>query len=492
MNAALLLHGLADLQSLPDLEITTLTERADQAHGHAVFVCIRGARINGHDLAPIAYRNGCRIFVAEQTLPLPDDAFVVRVSDTRATLSCLACRFYKNPSHSMRLIGVTGTKGKTTVARLLFHILNRNGTPCGYIGTNGTAFGNVCRTNRNTTPDAITLQATLSEMLSHGVTTAVIEVSSQALMQFRADGTRFETVVFTNLSPDHISPTEHTSYEHYKSCKHRLFTDFGAAYAFLNADDDVSKELRINISAKAVTTYSVKDASADYLAADIRPFANKTALGIAFSICTSESRTPCSLPLAGTFNASNALAATAVANRVFGICLANCADALSDAHVAGRSEIIHLPSGACAVIDYAHNGTSLSQALLALRPYTASRLIVLFGSVGERSQMRRAALGHAAATYSDLAILTSDNPGNEDPNAIIQEIAQAFEGTKIPFVSIPDRAEAIRYAIGIAQKGDIILLAGKGHEEYQLIGNEKFPFSEREILNTYILQTAQP
>lgn len=492
MNAALLFQGLAEPKELPDMDLTTLTERADQAHGQAVFVCIRGARINGHDLAPIAYRNGCRIFVAEKTLPLPDDAFVVLVSDPRATLSSLACRFYNHPSHTMRLIGVTGTKGKTTVAQLLFHILNRHGVPCGYIGTNGTAFGNVHRNTKNTTPDAVTLQATLSEMLSLGIKTAVIEVSSQALMQFRADGTRFETVVFTNLSPDHISPTEHSSFEHYKSCKHRLFTDFGAAYAFLNSDDDASTQMRINTSANTVMTYSVKDPSADYFAADTQPFATAQSLGIAFSICAQGHCVPCSLPLTGRFNAANALVAVAVANRVFGISLDNCANALSDAHVAGRSELYGLPSGAYAVIDYAHNGASLSQALSALRPYVTSRLIVLFGSVGERSQMRRAALGQAAASYSDMAILTSDNPGNEDPNAIIQEIAQAFEGTKIPYVSIPDRAEAIRYAIGIAKKGDIILLAGKGHEEYQLIGNEKLPFSERKILNTYIPQTAQP
>lgn len=481
MRASELLCGLFPSVTLPAIEIDTLTESSARAHRNAIFVCIKGANADGHDFAADAYARGCRLFVAESPLSLPDDACVLSVADTRKALAKLACRLYCDPSHEMHLIGITGTKGKTTTAHLIRHILNRAGLPCGYIGTNGVLYNGVERPLQNTTPDAVTLQKTLCEMLTQGIRTAVVEVSSQALMQYRADGTRFETVLFTNLYADHVGAHEHPSFEHYRVCKHRMFTDFGARLAICNADDPATDEMLFGTSADRVVTCATHGMG-DFYAENIRPLRTKELLGTSFTVLHGTERVECTLPLLGRMNADNALLSIATAVESFGIPLRVASDALCDVTVAGRSEFIPLPNGACAVIDYAHNGESLSQLLIALREYAPNRLTVLFGSVGERSQLRREELGRAAARYADQAILTSDNPGGEDPNAIIAEIARAFEGSSTPYVSIPDRADAIRYAVRESRAGDLLVLAGKGHENYQLIGKKKISFSEKEIL----------
>ena len=482
MKLSLLVCEMTDPISVPDLEISRVTERADCADSASLFVCIKGAVADGHHFASVAYENGCRVFVAERALSLPDDALILRVKSTREAIARLACRFYGHPSHTMRLIGVTGTKGKTTTARLLSHILNKSGIPCGYIGTNGVFYADQRLDCKNTTPDAITLQSTLAEMQKRGVEAAVIEVSSQALMQMRADGTRFEGVIFTNLTPDHIGPREHDSFDHYKSCKARLFTDFGAKWAIFNADDTHTADFSAVTTAEHRIFCSQIDCRADFYADGVSLMRAETTLGISFDLCVGDEQAFVSLPLMGRVNASNALLALATANRMFEIPLSNAIDALTDSAVEGRSELISLPCGASAVIDYAHTGESLSQLLLTLREYEPSRLIVLFGSIGERAQMRRAELGAVAAELADLAILTSDNPNFENPTAIIREIAEAFTDSHTPYLAIPDRADAIREAVALLQKDDLLVLAGKGHETYQLINGEKVAFSEREIL----------
>lgn len=481
MKAAVLLRELFPTHTIPDLEITNVTESSANADRHSIFVCICGAHTDGHGFASKAYANGCRLFVAQKELALPDGAAVLICPDTRKALAHLACRMYGEPSHQMRLIGITGTKGKTTVALLLSHILDRVGIPCGYIGTNGIHYANTRLETRNTTPDARTLQRTLCEMRKVGVNTAVVEVSSQALMQKRVDGTRFDAAIFTNLFPDHISPIEHPDFEHYKACKHRLFTDFGVQTVVYHADDSAATEMLADTC--AVHRISCSTKQGDYTAQNVRLLRDDKTLGVAFEICHGGVCVPCSLPLTGLVNAENALLAVAVATEVFGIPLQAAAASLADATVAGRSELIALPHGASAVIDYAHNGESLAQLLSTLREYRPNRLIVLFGSIGERAQMRRHELGVVAATLADLAILTSDNPANEPPEQIIADIAAAFVGSQTPFLTVPDRAEAIRTAVRLIQAGDILVLAGKGHETYQLVGDCKLPFSEREILN---------
>ena len=482
MKLSTLLQDQFSTVSAPDTDITLVTERAEKADASSIFVCICGANFDGHSLAPVAYANGCRVFVAQKELALPTDALVLVCDNTRAALAHLACAFYGDPSHEMRLIGITGTKGKTTTAQLLSHILNRNGIPCGYIGTNGISYADVTRPTRNTTPDAITLQQTLCEMHAAGVSTAVIEVSSQALMQRRADGIRFTGVLFTNLFPDHIGPNEHTDLADYTACKRRLFTDFDATHAIFNADDAITPAMARATTAERPILCSIKDRDAAFFADHIELLGADEGLGVRFEVRKGNETHICVLPLIGSVNVSNALLALATANEVFGIDLFNAARTLSDATVAGRSELIPLANGACVVIDYAHNGASLRQLLTTLREYAPTRLITLFGSIGGRAQLRRRDLGVAAAELSDLAILTSDNPCYEDPDAIINEIATAFEGSPTPYVQITDRAQAIRYALGLLRTGDILVLAGKGHENYQLVGDEKRSFCERSIV----------
>ena len=482
MRLSRLISAIADKIPDFDIEIARVTERASEADAASIFICIKGALADGHTFASVAYEKGCRVFVCEEALSLPDDALILRVESTRDAIARLACRFYGDPSHKMRLIGITGTKGKTTTACLLSHILNASGTPCGYIGTNGIFYADQKIDCKNTTPDAITLQSTLAKMLQSGVATAVIEVSSQALMQLRADGTRFESVLFTNLTPDHIGPREHPSLEHYKACKKRLFTDFGAKWAIFNADDKYTGEFSALTTAAHSIFCSQLDRNADFYADGVSLMQSETTLGISFELGTDDKKALVSVPLTGRVNVSNALLALAAAHRVFEIPLSDAIRVLTDVTVEGRSELIALPGGASAVIDYAHTGESLSQLLSTLREYKPSRLIVLFGSIGERAQMRRAELGAVAAKLSDLAILTSDNPNFEDPMAIIEEISASFTGTSTPYLAIPDRESAIREAVSLLQQGDLLVLAGKGHETCQLINGEKVAFSERDIL----------
>lgn len=486
-----LLGAFFPTASLSDNVVTTITENTEQANAASVFVCIRGARADGHELAYRAYANGCRVFIVERAIDLPHDAKILETDDTRKALARLACAFYGHSSHRMHVIGITGTKGKTTTAQLLSHVLNQNAIPCGYIGTNGILYGNVCEKTVNTTPDAVTLQRTLHEMQAAGMRAVVIEVSSQALMQARADGTHFETVVFTNLSLDHVGLFEHPSFEHYRDCKKRLFRDFDAHNAVWNLDDAHTEELRIGCTISRQITCSVAKA-ADCTAQNITPIRTPTSVGVTFAYHTSKGAVPCSLPLVGTCNVSNALLASAVATEVFEIAPSAVSTSLKSCSVDGRSEWVALPNGATAVIDYAHNGESLRQILGALREYEPHRLICLFGSVGERSQLRRAELGRTAAALADVCILTSDNPGNESPTAIIDEIAAQIEPFGLPCYKIPDRQNAIEFALRLVEPNDILLLAGKGHEQYQLVGHERRPFSERSIIADYIQKLQMP
>ncbi len=480
-----LLHGIIEYHGPSCMEIESLTDNSKNACQNTLFVCVCGAKFDGHDYALSAYQNGCRTFVVQKRIDLPQDALVFTVSDTRRTLSLLACRFYGDPSHKMRLIGITGTKGKTTTAQLIAHLFNTANIPCGYIGTNGIEYPDCHRETRNTTPDPLTLQSALAEMLQHGVKTAVLEISSQALAQCRADGTFFETLLFTNLALDHVGHGEHLDFDDYKACKKRLFTDFTAKRVIYWADDPYAAEIVTPSSARLISCAQVQD-DAEYRLQNVTATQQSGEFGVGYELCKGNQRLSGYLPLLGTINAQNATLALATVAEMTDLSPTSMVESLKSALVAGRSEQKRLPLGACVCIDYAHNAFSLAQLLCSLREYATGRLIVLFGSVGERTQLRRREMGEVAAKWADLAILTSDNPGNESPEAIIADIAKGFEGSQTPYQAIPDRKNAILYALGLLQRGDILVLAGKGHETYQLIGQDKLPFCESEIVNEYI------
>lgn len=481
----------SDRERLLDAPIRSVCCDSRAAGADSLFFCLRGMRSDGHDFASAAYRQGARAFVVEQPLPaLPRDAAVIRVPDSRAALADGAAAFYGYPARSMRIVGITGTKGKTTTACLAAHILNRCGIPTGYIGTNGADFAGLHLPTVNSTPESLELHRILRRMLDTGVRTCVMEVSSQGLWMGRVRGIPFHACLFTNLSPDHIGGVEHPDYAHYRACKKSLFTDYPLGLALCNADDAEAAFMMGGVTSP-VRGFSVSDkpavpggVSPDWLAADIRPVQRDGVPGMAFTVTAPGGSSPCFLPLPGVFNVSDALGALALCREGFGVPVAQAAEALADAAVPGRFETVTHPAqpGVTYIIDYAHNGLSLAAILDTLRAYRPTRLICLFGSVGERTTGRRAELALAAANRADLCILTSDNPGCEPPEDIIREIDASFPPGACPRLRIPDRADAIRAAVALARPGDMILLAGKGHEDYQLIGTSRLPFREREIL----------
>lgn len=467
-------------------EIKRISSYSKDTTPDCVFVCIAGSFVDSHksEYIECAYGKGCRIFIAQKSIELPNDAFIITVKDSRVALAQLSAAFFDYPANKMTLIGITGTKGKTTTSLLIYNILKENGVPVGYIGSNGIAYNDVWEETLNTTPESYFLHQHLKIMYDEGIRTVVMEVSSQALKMARVHGIKFNIGIFTNLSPDHIGEFEHPDFNDYKSCKHSFFTDYGVEYIVYNADDEYSAEMTSGSRAKKVGISAKGNTSVAYSADKIDYYRTASRISVNFQ-CKEETESyTVDLSFPGDFSVYNALTAIAVCKRL-GLNTKQITDSMKNIRIEGRFETYALPNGATVVIDYAHNGVSLKAALTALREYSPTRLICLFGSVGGRTKMRRAELGLVASQDADLCILTSDNPDNEPPAAIIAEIASYFTTGSCPYVAITDRKEAIEYALSISQLGDIILLAGKGHENYQLICGKREKFSEAEIIKEY-------
>ncbi len=478
--------------------ILGLCYHSAKAVGGTLFFCLVGKSADGHSYAPAAYRAGCRVFVVERMLELPEDCVQIRVPNAREALADSAAVFYDHPEKELRLIGLTGTKGKTTTAYLIRALLEGADIPTGYIGTNGVDYAEVHHDTLNSTPESVEIYRYLREMADAGMQACVLEVSSQALWMRRVQGLIFDTTVFTNLSRDHIGGVEHPDMTHYRASKKKLFSDYPARMVVVNADDAASAYMVEDLSCGkdqprllAFSTAEGETIDAPvcpplWCASEAYPARRGDAVGVTFT-CRRGGRVldePWFLPLPGIFSVQNALAALTVACEGFGVSEECARRVLAEATVPGRFEAVTHPGlpGVAFVIDYAHNGVSLAAILDALRDYEPERLIALFGSVGGRTKERRRDMAEAAGPRCDLCILTSDNPSVEPPADIIREIDEAFPTGACPRICITDRAEAIRYAVEIAEEGDIILLAGKGHEAYQLIGVQRLPFSERELL----------
>ncbi len=444
----------------------------------SLFFCMPGAVTDGHSYAGKVYEAGCRAFVVERVLDLPEDAVQVVVESSRAALAVLSAVFYGNPADRLTLIGVGGTKGKTTTAILIKEILCARGFRCAYIGSNGITYLGRYFETVNTTPESRELHRHFLAMAEAGVTHVVMEVSSLAPCTHRVDGLTFDTVLFTNLGRDHIGPTEHASFEEYRDAKRRLYTDFGAKNVIWNADDPHGMYMVEGTDANRIS-YAIRN-DADFRGSDLLPYRDSTSLGIDFAVAYKGERTAVRLRTPGSFSIYNGLAAIAACTR-YGVTVGDCADALRKISITGRFEVVDAVPGATFLIDYAHNGLSLSTALRELRTYTPKRLICIFGTVGGRTQERRQELAEAASALADYSIITSDNPNFEDPNTIIDEIVSHMDKNAL-YTTIADREEAVRFAVRIAEEGDILLFAGKGHETYQLIEGEKVPFSERTII----------
>lgn len=440
------------------------------------FVCIPGVYADGHDFVETAYQNGSRIFFLQKDIDLPEDAIKIYVKDTRKTLSKISANFFEQPSEKLAVIGVTGTKGKTTTTHIIKDILDANGIKTGLIGTIGASWGNEYKSTLNTTPESYESQKLLRKMLNDGCKAVAMEVSSIGIMAHRVDDIHFSIGVFTNISPDHIGGYEHKSFSEYYHYKKEMFKHCDDAIGFI--DDEAAKDMLSSVRGKKI--FYGSDMGADYRANNISLLKNKDFFGVKFDLMKSnEIYKNIKISLPGDYNVYNALAAIAVCEQ-FGINIEDMRDILKNIKVKGRAESVLITDDYDIIIDYAHNGISLINLLRAIREYNPKRVICLYGSVGGRSNVRREEMGHISGKMCDLSILTSDDPNFENPDDIINEIAQAVVESGGKYIAIPNREEAINYAISILEKGDILILAGKGHEKYQKMLGNKVPFSERE------------
>lgn len=475
-------YALFGDEKLLSANVEDLCYDSRKAKKGAAFFCLAGAKADGHDFAPEAYANGARVFFCERALSLPAGCLQVTVKNSRAALAHVSAAFFDHPEKKLALIGVTGTKGKSTVCEMIAHILNSAGKKCAVIGTLGITMGGKTQETENSTPESFIIYKALAEAVSRGAKYAAVEVSSQALCTHRTGGLHFSAAVFTNLSRDHIGEHEHPDFAHYKEAKKSLFSRADAA--FINADDAFAAEFA-HACACPVYTYGTAGRS-DITANSLRPFRTGGVLGVSFTAVSGSEKVYAELPLPGVFSVQSALCALAVCHR-FGVPLRASARALAALRVRGRFELVPCRRrDITCIIDYAHNAASLSCALSALREYAHGRIICIFGSVGGRTRERRRELGKAAASLADRAIVTSDNPDFEAPEDIIAEIAAHIPAEKC--VRIADRARAVAYALDIASAGDILLFAGKGHEQYQLVNGKKLPFSERELIKNHVFK----
>lgn len=468
------------------LEITGLTADSRKVQPGCLFVCLTGFTVDGHAFAAQAVENGAVAVLAEQDVDVP--ATVVRVPDTRRAMAMLADRFYGSPTRELKLIGVTGTNGKTTTTHLIDKILRDQNKRTGLIGTIHMRIGDVTEEVKNTTPDALELQHAFRRMRDVDTEYAIIEVSSHALEQGRVRGCDVHTAVFTNLTQDHLD--YHETMENYRDAKSLLFSQLGNSYdpdrlktAVLNADDEASN-LYAKVTPARVITYGI-DNPADVRAAEIEI----TSRGTSFTAHTFAGSIRLNLKLMGKFNVYNALAAIAVA-LAEGVPLDEIKASLEAVPgVNGRFEPVDAGQPFAVLVDYSHTPDSLENALATVKEFAKGRIFCVVGCGGDRDRTKRPIMARIATKYADLTVLTSDNPRSEDPQAIIDDmLAGLTEVAAERYVSIVDRREAIRYAVAQAKQDDVILIAGKGHETYQIIKGQVLPFDDREVAREAIAE----
>lgn len=445
-----------------------------------LFLCIKGAVFDGHDYAEAAVEQGAGVLVVSEEVPPAvserKDVTVIRVQDTRYAMAWISAAWFGHPAEKLKVIGITGTKGKTTTTYLVRSILERAGIRCGLVGTIETIIGDRVIPAANTTPESYVLQETFAEMVQAGLEAVVMEVSSQALMQHRTQGFVFDYGIFTNLEPDHIGPNEHASFEEYVACKGLLFRQ--CRVGIVNGDD-VHVENVLKGHTCEVETYGMGAGNA--LRAERMELVHGPGkLGVDFHVAGLLDF-DVEIPTPGRFSVYNALCAIAIC-RHFQVEEQAVRLALSKAQVKGRIEKVAVSDRFTLLIDYAHNAMALESLLSTLKEYEPHRLVCLFGCGGNRSKLRRFEMGEVSGRLADLTVITSDNPRDEEPMDILADIRTGIRRTEGRYVEICDRREAIAYVISHAEEGDVIVLAGKGHEDYQEIRGKKYPMDERVII----------
>lgn len=474
------IEGLKAKGSL-DLEISSVECDYREVKQGSVFVAIKGYEVDGHTFINKAIEKGARAIIFEEGTNYKEFAAtaknvtLIMAPNTRLALAKCSCNFYDHPSKKMKVIGITGTKGKTTTSFMLKSILEKQGKKVGLIGTIAVYIGDkLVKNSDRTTPESNKLQQILAKMYELGIEVVIMEVSSQSLKLDRVAGTEFYAGIFTNLSEDHISKNEHKDMQEYFEAKMKLFDM--CKYPFVNADSIYTSKILEAMPSQEVQTFGI-DNYCNLLAKDIT--VTNTYVDFRAKVKDRNERIKVSIP--GRFSVYNSLAAISVA-RLLGASVEQMKEALENIKVPGRSELVDNKQELKIMIDYAHTPESLKSILETVKTYTIGRIICVFGCGGDRDKNKRPLMGEIAGKLAEHTIITSDNPRTEDPEEIIKEIEEGIKKTKGKYECITDRREAIKKAISMANTKDIIILAGKGHETYQEIGKEKNPFDERVII----------
>lgn len=462
-----------------DTEVTgVFYDSREKVRPGSLFVCIEGANFDGHTYAAQMAAEGVKVLVVSKPVELPgeQDVTVIQVDNTRYAMAFISAAWFGHPARKLKVIGITGTKGKTTTTYLVKSILENAGYKVGLVGTIEVMIGDTHIHANNTTPESYLLQEYFARMVEAGLDTVVMEVSSQALMLHRTQGFIFDFGIFTNLEPDHIGPNEHASFEEYLACKGLLFKQ--CKVGIVNGDDSHWQQVTEGHTCE-LENFGLGE-HCMLRAEDLKLMRKPGELGVSFRVkglMDFEAK----VPNPGRFSAYNALAAIAIC-RHFQVKETDIQNALLAAKVKGRIEMVKVSEHFTLLIDYAHNAMALESLLGTLREYEPNRLVCLFGCGGNRSRQRRFEMGEVSGRLADLTIITSDNPRFEEPQAIIDDIKVGMEKTSGEYVEICDRKEAIGYAISHGREGDIIVLAGKGHEDYQEIKGVKYPMDERVLI----------
>lgn len=486
MELKRILVGLENLKVKGNLdtEIKGIAKSSNEVQEGYLFVAIKGFTVDGHKFIEDAIKNGATAVMVEEgcdlkSIKFKEDTIIIMAKNTREGLAIVSSNFYNNPSTKFKLIGVTGTKGKTTTTYMIKEILEKAGQKVGLIGTIATYInGKKIKDSDRTTPESLELQQLFAQMVEEGVETVVMEVSSQSLKLNRVTGCDFDIVIFTNFSEDHISPKEHPDMEDYFNSKLKLFKM--CKTGIVNTDDLHGAKIPRLFPESNITTYGI-DNFANVLAKDI----TITNSYVDFKVKIKDRNERVKTGIPGRFSVYNSLAAICVAQK-FGIDSEIVKQALLEVRVPGRSEMVDNKLELPIMIDYAHSPESLQNILYATKSYTRGRVISVFGCGGDRDSSKRPIMGEISGKVADYTIITSDNPRTEKPEDIIKAIEEGISKTKGKYEVIVDRTEAIEKAIKMANKRDIIILAGKGHETYQEINNEKKHFDEREIIKEII------
>ncbi|NLK68111.1 MAG: UDP-N-acetylmuramoyl-L-alanyl-D-glutamate--2,6-diaminopimelate ligase [Clostridiaceae bacterium] len=476
MELTKLIEGLdiLDIQGTTNKQISRIVYDSRRAVPGALFVCVDGFKTDGHKFIQSAIDNGATTFLVQKDVPAIDDITIIKVPDTRYALAHVSAVFFEHPSRDFTLLGITGTKGKTTITYMIKSILEQADQMVGLIGTVANIIGSEKMPAQRTTPESLDLQEVFDNMKYKGADTVVMEVSSQGLKLSRVACSDFDIGVFTNLSEDHIGGDEHPDMEDYLNSKIKLFSL--AKRGLVNVDCGYSDRVFESSQCECMT-FGISN-KADISAQDIVTHADR----VEFFVTTPWFSSNVVVSVPGKFSVYNALAAIGVTG-MMGIAPEHIVNGLKDIHIPGRAEIVPTPNKPYTVmIDYAHTPDSLRNILQTVKEFVPNRLISVFGCGGDRDRTKRPQMGKISGEIADITLITSDNPRTEEPMDIIKDIEEGIKETDGQYSIIQDRTSAIRHAMKIAQKGDIIVLAGKGHETYQIFKDKTIHYDEREIV----------